>query len=113
MSWGRALLHNPECLPRVAGTVDEEVPSLASLPAPARPKAFFVGDNRSNVNWGRGASLALGQLLSASFEITGRVTGDFFDNLISPSRTYASEEELWLAASLIGRLGVMRGWSMR
>jgi len=39
---------------------------------------FFVGDNRTNVNWGRGASLALGQLLSDSFEITGRITGDYF-----------------------------------
>jgi polysaccharide pyruvyl transferase WcaK-like protein len=40
---------------------------------------FFVGDNRNSVNWGRGASIALGQLLSASFEITGRVTGELFD----------------------------------
>jgi hypothetical protein len=40
---------------------------------------FFVGDNRTNANWGRGASLALGQLLSSKFEISGRVTGDFFD----------------------------------
>jgi polysaccharide pyruvyl transferase WcaK-like protein len=42
-------------------------------------KIFFVGDNRSTVGWGRGASIALSQLLSASFEITGRVTGDLFD----------------------------------
>jgi polysaccharide pyruvyl transferase WcaK-like protein len=42
-------------------------------------KVLFVGDNRTGVNWGRGASIALGQLLSTSFEITGRVTGDFFD----------------------------------
>ena len=42
-------------------------------------KVFFVGDNRTTVNWGRGASIALGQLLSSLFEITGRVTGDFFD----------------------------------
>lgn len=41
-------------------------------------KVLFVGDNRTTVNWGRGASIALGQLLSGSFEITGRVTGDFF-----------------------------------
>ena len=45
----------------------------------ARLKLFFVGDNRANVNWGRAASIALGQLLSGPFEITGRVTGDFFD----------------------------------
>jgi polysaccharide pyruvyl transferase WcaK-like protein len=42
-------------------------------------KVFFVGDNRTTVGWGRGASLALGQLLAGSFEISGRVTGDFFD----------------------------------
>jgi polysaccharide pyruvyl transferase WcaK-like protein len=41
-------------------------------------KVLFIGDNRTNVNWGRGASLALGQLLSGAFEITGRVTGDYF-----------------------------------
>jgi polysaccharide pyruvyl transferase WcaK-like protein len=44
-------------------------------------KVLYVGDNRTTVNWGRGASLALGQLLSKSFDITGRVTGDFFDVL--------------------------------
>src|ERR1700722_10737800 len=42
-------------------------------------KVFYVGDNRTAANWGRGASIALGQLLSRSFEITGRVTGDFFE----------------------------------
>src|SRR5580704_13587783 len=78
MSWDRALLHNPENLPMVT-TADEAEPSLTRLPASARMKVFFVGDNRSNVNWGRAASLALGQLLSAAFEISGRVTGDFFD----------------------------------
>jgi polysaccharide pyruvyl transferase WcaK-like protein len=41
-------------------------------------KVFFVGDNRTALNWGRGASLALSQLLSHSFQITGRITGDFF-----------------------------------
>jgi polysaccharide pyruvyl transferase WcaK-like protein len=41
-------------------------------------KVLFVGDNRTTVNWGRGASIALGQLLAGAFEITGRVTGDFF-----------------------------------
>ena len=46
---------------------------------PSRMKVFFVGDNRNSVNWGRAASIALSQLLSASFEITGRVTCDFFD----------------------------------
>jgi polysaccharide pyruvyl transferase WcaK-like protein len=42
-------------------------------------KLFFVGDNRTSINWGRAASIALGQLLSASFNITGRVSGDFFE----------------------------------
>lgn len=41
-------------------------------------KVFFVGDNRTTLNWGRGASIALAQLLSGSFQITGRVTGDLF-----------------------------------
>jgi polysaccharide pyruvyl transferase WcaK-like protein len=41
-------------------------------------KILFVGDNRSGVNWGRGASIALSQLLSGSFQITGRVMGDLF-----------------------------------
>jgi polysaccharide pyruvyl transferase WcaK-like protein len=79
MSSGRALLHNSGNLPKAVSTAGETPSSLATLPNPARLKAFFVGDNRSMVNWGRGASLALGQLLSASFEITGRVTGDFFN----------------------------------
>ena len=41
-------------------------------------KVFYVGDNRTSPNWGRGASIALAELLSGSFEITGRVSGDFF-----------------------------------
>jgi hypothetical protein len=58
--------------------------TVASGKAPSsgatdRMKVFFVGDNRTTVNWGRGASIALGELLSSSFEINGRVTGDFFD----------------------------------
>jgi len=64
---------------KAASTAGEARSSFATLPTPARLKVFLVGDNRSTVGWGRGASLALGQLLSASFEITGRVTGDFFD----------------------------------
>jgi polysaccharide pyruvyl transferase WcaK-like protein len=68
-------------------------------------KVFFVGDNRTTVNWGRGASIALGQLLSCSFEITGRVTGDFFNLSISegayvgglmPPRHYGLFRYLWL-----------------
>jgi polysaccharide pyruvyl transferase WcaK-like protein len=41
-------------------------------------KVFVVGDNRTNLNWGRGASIAMGQLLAQSFEICGRITGDSF-----------------------------------
>lgn len=40
---------------------------------------FFVGDNRRNVNWGRGASIALREMLTANFEINGCVSGQFFD----------------------------------
>ena len=42
-------------------------------------KVFFVGDNQTNVNWGRSASVALRQLLAGTFEITGCVTGELFD----------------------------------
>ncbi len=42
-------------------------------------KLFLVGDNRTCVNWGRGASIALRKTLSGPFEISGCVTGDFFD----------------------------------
>jgi len=53
---------------------------IASLLAtPVRMKVFLVGDNRISANWGRAASIALGQLLCSSFDITGRVTCDFFD----------------------------------
>jgi hypothetical protein len=42
-------------------------------------KIFFVGDNSTNVNWGRAASIALRELLSKDFEMTGCVKGEFFD----------------------------------
>jgi polysaccharide pyruvyl transferase WcaK-like protein len=42
-------------------------------------KVFFVGDNRGSENWGRGASIALRQLLSGTFEISGSVAGEAFD----------------------------------
>lgn len=60
-------------------------------------KVFLVGDNRTNVNWGRGASMALRDILSRFFEISGCVTGDFFDlsaaeagyvHTLIPSRYY-------------------------
>lgn len=44
-----------------------------------KPKVFFVGDNRNSPNWGRGASIALRQLLETAFEISGTVTSDWFD----------------------------------
>jgi polysaccharide pyruvyl transferase WcaK-like protein len=74
------LIHNPENMPMAASTSGEAASSLATpSPTSARLKVFFVADNRSTVGWGRGASIALGQLLSASFEINGRITGDLFD----------------------------------
>jgi polysaccharide pyruvyl transferase WcaK-like protein len=69
-------MHNLENTPIAANGPSELPPSLA---APRRMQVLFVGDNRTSVNWGRGASIALGQLLSASFEVSGRVTGDFFN----------------------------------
>jgi polysaccharide pyruvyl transferase WcaK-like protein len=69
-------MHNSENMLPLAIASGRLPPSSA---ATDRMKVFFVGDNRTTVNWGRGASIALGQLLSSSFEITGRVTGDFFD----------------------------------
>jgi polysaccharide pyruvyl transferase WcaK-like protein len=67
-------------MPTAASTPGEAPSSLATpMATPACMKVFFVGDNRTTVGWGRGASLALSQLLSASFEVTGRVSGDFFD----------------------------------
>jgi polysaccharide pyruvyl transferase WcaK-like protein len=52
-------------------------PSLSATRV-TRLKVLFVGDNRTNVNWGRGASIALGHLLSSAFEITGRIAGNSF-----------------------------------
>jgi polysaccharide pyruvyl transferase WcaK-like protein len=42
-------------------------------------KVFFVGDNRTNLNWGRAASIALRELLITEFEISGCVQGELFD----------------------------------
>jgi polysaccharide pyruvyl transferase WcaK-like protein len=61
----------------VAINTPDELPS--SEARTSRMKVLFVGDNRTNPSWGRGASIALSKLLSGSFEISGRVTGDFFD----------------------------------
>lgn len=44
-----------------------------------RASIIFVGDNRTNQNWGRGASIALRELLATVFEIKASVTGECFD----------------------------------
>jgi len=66
-------MHGSEIAPTLAGTPGGELPCEAIA---AGIKVLFVGDNRSTVNWGRGASLALGQLLSGCFHVTGRIAGD-------------------------------------
>jgi hypothetical protein len=50
-----------------------------TIGTPTRLNLFFVGDNRTNPNWGRAASIALRQVLSGTFKITGCVTGDWFN----------------------------------
>lgn len=42
-------------------------------------KVLFVGDNRSAINWGRGASIALREILDSAFEVIGCISGDYFD----------------------------------
>ena len=73
-------MHDYQTMP-IALSMEHDVSSLPEImPAPPpRTKALFVGDNTSAVNWGRGASIALGQQLATCFEITGRITCDFFD----------------------------------
>ena len=64
----------------VASLADEVPDSQArSSEKLDRLRVFFVGDNRTSVNWGRSASIALDQIMSASFKITGRVGGEMFD----------------------------------
>ena len=41
-------------------------------------KIFLVGDNAPQPNWGRGASIALSQLFTILFDVSGRITGDQF-----------------------------------
>ena len=52
--------------------------TLSPAAESAAKKVFFVGDNRRNVNWGRGASIALREILTSSFEISGCVSGELF-----------------------------------
>ena len=49
------------------------------MSAKAQIKLLFVGDNRTSPNWGRGASIALNQMLSEFFDVIGSVPGDLFD----------------------------------
>ena len=67
-------------------------------------KVFFVGDNRTNRNWGRAASIALRELLSTEFEISGCVKGELFDlsvaeagfvGTLTPPGYYALYRSLW------------------
>jgi Polysaccharide pyruvyl transferase len=67
-------------------------------------KVFFAGDNSANLNWGRGASIALRELLSREFEITGTVPGELFDlalaeagfvGTLTPPRFYGAFRQAW------------------
>lgn len=67
-------------------TVQEPLASSSRTAAAAsspgrrgRAKLLFIGDNRAAENWGRGASLALHQTLSSSFEMTGCVPPGLLD----------------------------------
>jgi polysaccharide pyruvyl transferase WcaK-like protein len=107
----------------MAGTekIPPEANRLGELPSSVaitgRLKVLFVGDNRTNVNWGRGASIALAQLLSGAFEITGRIGGDFFElstaeagyvGTLMPAKFY------WLFRYLLLRRGRRPfGWYIR
>lgn len=63
----------------VATVVEDSYRPVPRKPDGSRWKIFFVGDNRPSANWGRAASIALDQLLTGSFEISGRITSDMFD----------------------------------
>jgi len=56
-----------------------EKESVVDFPMAHRTNIVFVGDNRTNPNWGRGASIALRELLSTVFDINGSVMGECFD----------------------------------
>lgn len=67
-------------------------------------KVFFAGDNSTSLNWGRGASIALRELLSSEFEITGTVPGKLFDLALAdagfvgtliPPQYYGAFREAW------------------
>ena len=80
-------------------------------------KVFWIGDNSTNANWGRAASLAMHDLLSGEFEIAGCVTGDFFDlsvakagyvHTLTPARFYP-----FLRRFLNGPRQRIAGWYLR
>jgi polysaccharide pyruvyl transferase WcaK-like protein len=60
-------------------TTPDRAAASSLLAEPKSAKVFFIGDNRTGVNWGRSASIALRQLLAGTFEISGCVTGDLFE----------------------------------
>jgi polysaccharide pyruvyl transferase WcaK-like protein len=71
-------------------------------------RVLFAGDNRTNLNWGRGASIALRELLSVEFEITGSVRGELFDlsvaeagfvGTLAPPRFYGLFRRSWIRRS--------------
>lgn len=41
-------------------------------------KVLLVGDNRTSLNWGRGADIALYELLSRKYHISGLIPGSYF-----------------------------------
>jgi len=60
-------------------TLDDLSVDGMAMPEVGRWKVFFIGDNRNSANWGRSASIAMDQLLSRSFQISGRLTNEMFD----------------------------------
>ncbi len=61
-------------------------------------KVLLVGDNRSSLNWGRAASIALHEVLSRSFEVPESIQGSLFSlqtadfgyvNTLMPQRHYS------------------------
>ena len=58
----------PHCTGETAARCNNQIPM----------KVVLVGDNRMSPNWGRGADLALYQMLSERFEIIGTIPGSYF-----------------------------------
>jgi hypothetical protein len=62
----------------IAETIASGLQASSAPSGEPRRRIFYVGDNRTGVNWGRGASLALRQLLEERFTIPDAITGDQF-----------------------------------